>query len=412
MPTPADDPRDLPPPARSGRAGAILLALSLPLLLLSACRDAPDGGWRGSMETLPGGAVLVRNPEQGAWGEGEAWTLVEDLRIGSVDEQGPALFGEIAAVEPDPLGRIWVLDRQAKELRVFDGRGAHVRTVGREGGGPGEFRDPIGMAWGPGAQLWIADPANARFSVFDTAGRYVTSHPRRVGGYALPWRGGFGPDGTFQEIAMVTAPGGESRYALLRFNAAMEPADTVLLPTFRGDQFELRGEKSFVAASVPFAPGQVVALDPAGGVWVGTNDRYRLAKLDADGDTALVIERNAPPVPVTPGEREEAVERLRWFTEQGGRIEPGRIPRRKPAYQHVIGDGESGVWVRPALAAGESGAAFDVFDPEGRYLGRVRLPGGLASFPPPVLRGDALYGVGRDSLDVPQVVRARIVRGR
>ncbi|MBW3573191.1 MAG: hypothetical protein KY467_19005 [Gemmatimonadetes bacterium] len=385
----------------------ILVCLAI---LAAGCEREAATGWRGSMEQLPGGAVLVRNPEQGTWRQGEEWRVTEDLRIGSVDQEGPALFGEVAAVEADPLGRVWVLDRQAKELRVFDRGGAHVRTVGREGGGPGEFKDPIGLAWAPDGNLWVADPANARFSVFDTAGRFVASHPRRVAGYSLPWRGGFGPDGRFREIAMVTLAPGDSRHAVLHFDSAMQAADTVLLPTHRGEQIELRTPTGMTAAGVPFSPGQVFALDPRGGVWLGVNDQYRLARLGPDGDTTRIVERQAAPVPVTAQERDEAIGRLKWFTDQGGRIDPGRIPGRKPAYQHVVADGDGGIWVRAPLPAGQEGAAYDVFDPEGRYLGRVRLPGGMNSFPPPVIRGGALYGVVSDSLGVAYVTRATIDR--
>lgn len=394
-------------PRSSPRPGGWLLPLWL-AILTAGCEREAAAGWRGSMDELPGGAVLVRNPEQGAWGPGEAWKVSEDLRIGSVDEEGPALFGQVAAVEADPLGRVWVLDRQAKELRVFNAAGAHVRTVGREGGGPGELKDPIGLAWAPDGNLWVADPANARFSVFDTAGRFVESHPRRVAGYSLPWRGGFGPDGRLREIAGVMPVPGEPRSALLRFDAALQPVDTLLLPAHRGDQFELRTASSMTAASVPFSPGQAFALDPRGGLWMGVTASYRLARLGPDGDTTRVVEREAPPVPVAAAERDEAIERMKWFTDRGGRIDPGRIPARKPAYQHVIVDGDGGLWVRPALPAGEAGAAYDVFDPEGRYLGRVRLPGGMDAFPPPVIRGGALYGVVQDSLGVAYVTRATI----
>jgi hypothetical protein len=51
---------------------------------------------------------------------------------------------------------------------------------------------------------------------------------------------------------------------------------------------------------------------------------------------------------------------------------------------------------------------FEVFDPEGRYLGRVLLPFRLASVP--VIRGDVLVGVTENELEVPFVVRARIVK--
>lgn len=379
--------------------------------LAAACGGEGGDGWRGSMEQLPGGAVLVKNPGAGAWGEGEGWTLEEDLRIGAMDEAGPALFGEVAAVEADPLGRVWVLDRQAKELRLFDGRGAHVRTVGRQGGGPGEFKDPIGLAWAPDGHLWVADPANARFSVFDTAGRYVTSHPRRVAGYSMPWRGGFDREGRLYEMASVGS-GGDFRSAVLRFDAALQPADTLLLPRVESQQFELRtAGGGMMAVGVPFSPEAFAAVDPRGFVWTGITDRWRLHQQDPGGDTVRVVELAAEPVPVTRADRQEAIEGLRFFTDQGGRVDEGRIPGHKPAFSAVTAAPDGHLWVRPSLPAGEQGAAFEVFDPDGRYLGRVALPGGMSRFPPAVVRGDAVLGVARDSLDVVYVVRARIRRG-
>jgi hypothetical protein len=384
-------------------------SIAIPLLVAAACARDGRAGWQGTLETRPDGVVLVRNPQQGAWREGEAWQVREEVRIGIAEGAGPTLFGNVTAVEADSAGRIWVLDGQAKELRVFDARGKHVRTIGREGGGPGEFRDPVGLAWAPDGTVWVADPAGGRYTVFDANGIFIATHPRRVDGYSLPWRGGFGTDGLLYELVYVTPAQGGPRLALLRFDAGLEPADTVPLPAHAREQFEQRGARGMIAAGVPFTPGQVVQLDPRGFLWMGVNDRYRLAQLRLNGDTVRIVEREAEPVPVTAAERAEAVAQLEWFTDQGGRVDEGRIPARKPAYEQVVVDDHGGVWVRPALPAGEAGAAFDVFDAEGRYLGRVRLPEGMDTHPAPVIRNDAVYGVARDSLDVQHVVRARIV---
>ena len=397
------------PPRRS--RGTFALPLWLGVLAVSACGREAAGGWRGSMEQLPGGGVLVKNPEQGVWEEGQAWTLAEDLRIGSMDEEGPALFGQVAAVEADSLGRVWVLERNAKELRVFDAEGRHVRTLGREGAGPGEFGDPIGLAWAPDGHLWVADPGNARFTVFDTAGRYVTSHPRRVAGYSMPWSGGFDREGRLYEVSPVGG-GGDFRSAVLRFDAAMQPADTLLLPRVESQQFELRSPGGgMMVVGVPFTPGVAVAVDPRGFVWTGVTDRWRLHQQTLRGDSVRIVEREAAPVPVTAGDREAALQELKWFTDQGGRVDLGRIPAHKPAFSDLVAAPDGHLWVRPSVPEGYEGAAFDLFDPEGRYLGRVPFPAGLNRFPPPVVRGDALYGVRRDSLDVPYVVRVRIRRG-
>ena len=53
---------------------------------------------------------------------------------------------------------------------------------------------------------------------------------------------------------------------------------------------------------------------------------------------------------------------------------------------------------------------LDVFDHEGRFLGTVELPFKLADFPDPIVRGDYMIAVVEDELEVPYVVRARIVQ--
>lgn len=76
-------------------------------------------------------------------------------------------------------------------------------------------------------------------------------------------------------------------------------------------------------------------------------------------------------------------------------------------------DDERNLWVElepEGEAVTDTTRMFDVFDPEGRYLGPVRMPFVLRRSPEPVVRGDFLYGVVFDELDVPYVVKARIVR--
>ena len=52
--------------------------------------------------------------------------------------------------------------------------------------------------------------------------------------------------------------------------------------------------------------------------------------------------------------------------------------------------------------------AFDLFDPEGRYLGPVTANFASTSYSPLVI-GDRFYTVAQDELEIPYLVRARIV---
>ncbi|HEV2148996.1 MAG TPA: 6-bladed beta-propeller [Longimicrobiaceae bacterium] len=389
-----------------------LVPLAALALAASACgRDggAAAGRWEGTVDTLPGGAVRVQNPEHGIWKAGEGWMLVEELRIGSAEVDGPELFGQVAALTVDPLGRIYVLDDQAKEVRVFDARGKHVRSFGRKGGGPGEFESPGSLDWDPQGHLWIVDQSNARFSVFDTAGAFVTSHRRRGGFSMVPWPGGLDAQGRVYDAAML--PGGTLfRTGLVRLDEQFEPADTFRTPEYEQAAFFYKDEKGTtrMSAAVPFSPAQTSRLDREGHLWIGTTDRYRLHRITIAGDTTRIVERPFTPVAVSSNEKDEAVKNLKWFTDQGGKIDPSRIPGKKPAFTGFQVDEEGYLWVWPAVAEGEEGSVIDVFDPEGRYLGQIRSEAKIGARGRFVVRGDRLYTVVTDELEVPYVVRYRI----
>lgn len=400
---------------------ARILRHALPLLPLSltpfaACGWDPDAsarGWAGSIDTLESGRVVVENPETGVWKVGEGWNMAEEIRIGSADSEGPDMFGRVGQVLGDERGRMWVADVQAKEIRVFDVRGKHLRTMGRPGAGPGEFGEIAGMDWGPDGRLWVLDNGNARFSVFDTAGKFVTSHPRRDAMMIAPWGGGFDAEGRFYDVGSRMEAGGAAapgrmRLALVRFSAAMEPADTLLVPEPEREapQFRVERGNSSWAASVPFTPSRVWARSPrTGGIWTGENDRFEIHQVTFKGDTVRTIRRESRPVPVTGAEREEALEGLKWFTDQGGKVDASLIPGTKPAYTTLMEDDWGYLWVRAARAADEP-ARYDIFDREGRYLGATGPAEGSVRLTS--VRGDYAYGIVLDEMDVPYVVRYRI----
>ncbi|GIW50954.1 MAG: hypothetical protein KatS3mg081_0309 [Gemmatimonadales bacterium] len=387
-------------------------ALAAALLTAAACGTGEPRSWRGSIDTLPSGTIVVSNPADGIWDEQSAWRIVEELRIGTAEGSGPELFGSIGALEVDRLGRIWVLEQQAQEIRVFDGQGRYVRTVGRKGGGPGEFRQVIGFAWGADGNLWVVDPSNNRISVVDTAGRFVTSH-RTIGSWVIaPWPGGVDSTGNFYTYAPA---GGSDPLALVlvRYNAAMEPQDTIRLPRESSDEsyFEHRTDGGFIRAGVPYASRLQWRFRWPGYIWFGRTGEYRLYQRSLEGDTLRIVSREFEPLPVTDEDIDSAIARLEWFTKQGGRIDRSKFPRTKPAWEDLYTDDRGYLWVVPVLPKARSGfgiTAFDIFDPEGRYLGRVELPFNLG--PGPVIRGDFLYGEVWDELQVPYVVRARIER--
>lgn len=383
-------------------------------VLTSACgpgSGAGGGRWTGTADTLPGGQVVVRNTAQPIWEPGFEWQAVEELRIGRVTGEGPDLFGSVVSLEVDPGGRIWVLDGQAEELRVFGVDGEHLRTVGRRGGGPGEFAQAVKVEMGPDGNVWVMDPSNGRLSVFDTAGVYLEGRPALGGFLIFPWPGRFDAGGSY--YAPVPLTDGEFRVGVVRYDTSMTAEDTLSPPRdpVEREGFEEHDDQGgMIRAGVPYQGTLRWRISDAGTIWALLTDEYQLFEVNADGDTLRAITREFEPIPVTMADRARAREDLEWFVSQGGSIDLSKLPETKPPVQSFFRDDEENTWVEVTTSQEEQGHVFDVFDAEGRYLGAVHMPFPLSASPFPILRNGALYGIVRDEMDVTYVVRARVLK--
>jgi len=381
------------------------------LVAAAGCAGAQGAGeWAGTMDTLPGGRVVVTNPERGLWGADGGWRVVEETRIGAADGSGPEVLGQISILAEDAGGRIWALEQADQTFKVFGRDGRFIRSVGRRGGGPGEMRQASGVAQTRDGRLMVVDQQGARISVFDTAGTFLGSYPISGGFVIFPWPGGMDTAGYLYHV--VPFPGQVFRVALVRFDSVMTPLDTLIPPEFKEpDFFEHRSGESTMRYSVPYAPSLRWRLTRQGDFWFVLTGSYELFRMSARGDTIRRVTKPFQRVPVTSDEKDSAVVGLKSFTDQGGTVDRGRIPDVKPAVQDFQVAEDGYLWVNVVQAdTAMQGRVFEIFDPEGRFLGVVRLSFELSSYPAPVLRGDHLIAMTQDENGVPYIVRARIER--
>ena len=82
------------------------------------------------------------------------------------DSIGPGMLREQSSVATDSRGRFYATSNHDPTIAVFDGRGRFLRTIGRQGQGPGEFvRRPL-MLFGPGDSLYAIVGDTRRMTVF------------------------------------------------------------------------------------------------------------------------------------------------------------------------------------------------------------------------------------------------------
>ncbi|MXW16007.1 MAG: hypothetical protein F4123_04175 [Gemmatimonadetes bacterium] len=380
------------------------LAVAVGTLLVtttSAAVAQERGGQRVRVDTLEGGRIVVSNPDSPQAGPQGVPTLVEVLRIGSLDDTCDA-FGRIMSLAVDGDGRIYVADSQSSEIRVFSPEGECVRTFGRSGEGPGEFSLLAGIAWQPPGFLWTIDSIAERLTVFDSLGTVLATHPMRLGPAAAhPWPMWVDGGGSLH----VWIPGFDSfvKYGtgpgLDSLESAPEPERMPTREAFT-EQAAVGGSRISVQRGIPYLPSILWTMNPSGNMWQANSSAFAIHETTYGGDTLRTVrlDREAP--------RLEGRERDSIADAIG--ITARRLPERKRALEDIRTGPDGWVWIET-----EQGAtwAWEVFDERGYYVGRVASPVPIEKKPFPVFGTDRVTGVTLDELDVPYVVQLRIVRG-
>jgi hypothetical protein len=92
-------------------------------------------------------------------------------RVGSVDDPD-AGFSRIGGIAVDGESAVYVLESQDRQIRVYDQNGLRIRTFGREGAGPGEFKNPTLIGFRHDT-LAVGDASLGRITLFDRNGQVL-----------------------------------------------------------------------------------------------------------------------------------------------------------------------------------------------------------------------------------------------
>jgi hypothetical protein len=293
---------------------------------------------------------------------------------------------------------------------VFDSIGTMVTLVGREGAGPGEFRNP-GLAGFVGDTIWIFELGRNSYVLFNRAlrpiGQVLTDAD------AWNWYGVFAGS---QSMLELDRPIGAPRVVEIR-DARGRSARPLAIDSLRQHEqrfpLRIRGrEREFRSpihstAQLRPAPGgrEAIFLDP-GDLWSGQPGQMAMRRVTFPrGEVSAPVVVSMTPRPITPADRDTLIVRAtssirEYESDFRGAV---RFPDYYPAFQwfQLVGlDGS--LWLTEFM----NDDSRLVISADGRPLMRVRAPSDLR-----LLGASAthVWGVLPDADDVPMVVRYRIV---
>lgn len=383
--------------------------------VLAAGCSAPDDGGPGWTVRDSAGIRIIENAHaRPVWRDGEAWRLSERpvLALGAVDTDGPDQFYRVTHGQRRPDGTLYVVNSGTAEVRIFDAGGRHVRTVGRRGDGPSEFRSPWN-AYPLGTDSLLVIDLYRAVSVFDTAG----NHSRRFvpGDIAGELQGA--PIGRFTDGTLLfmrykrqdPAWTGLRRSRVEMVRVALDGAITSF-----GDYDEQTG---LYGSSTPYLFGPWARMAAADTTWwYGPGDRLELREIGFDGTVRRLVRLDAPPVPVTAPDVKAHVDAILarsegqpYAADMARRYADVQHPEHFPAHMDILVDGAGHLWVQEYRPFTErSRRRWYVFDPDGRHLGSLVMPEGLSVYQ---ITADAVIGKWTDDLGV-EYVHVYSIEGR
>ncbi len=356
-----------------------------------------------------------QDPEAVAAAPAPTFTLERDLTLAGAPDQP---FGAVGAIATDAAGRIFVLDGMARTIHVFASDGSHLREIGGRGEGPGEFSLAVDLAISPDSLLWVTDALARQHLVFDLDGNVLRTVARRFTGGGQPGDRPFDAEGRYLDWALgfpnetATAYSDIVQHVPLTLRPGVESDgvaqwDSLPPVVFRPLRVEVDG---MLRPMTFLSPSLRLTVDGRGHIWFADSSKYLVYGRTLEGDTVGRLRLDDEPAPTTAEDRAE-VERF-----LGGR-QPGflaHLPDRKPLIRGLVADGAGRIFVLPETSSVRAGEAVDIFEEDGRHLGRLAFPEPL--WMPALGRGVTMHATrhhlyigGANAAAVPVLWRFRIV---
>jgi hypothetical protein len=355
-----------------------------------------------------------------AWGPaGRRIDAQPVVRIGR-EEEGPYQFGLLFSGRLLENGALAIPVPQAQEVRIFDSTGTHVRSIGGQGEGPGEFQSLFQVFRFPGDSLAGFDRRLGRTTVISTSTGGHRSFPTT-------------PDGNFDLFGVVGdgqclmySPGG-AYHPELPPGLQWVPTEVLSVEPSNGSSRVIRtlpGRQQFIEPDgntrqvIPALYSIQAAADE--GFYWGTPDRYEIGFYDANGRLRRMLRRRTEPVPVAPDMIQAWIDsQLEWVERTQGERAVPRYRRTyeeahfqdfMPHFEWAFVDRDHRLWVGAHSWPSDQAIprVWSVFSPEGVWLGDLDAPEGVRIVD---AEGDRVLGIWMDQLEVPYVQLHRMTAG-
>jgi hypothetical protein len=340
--------------------------------------------------------------------QADSLALTKDLEV---SETEAFYFGATSDLDVTGDGRMVVADGQANHIKLLAPNGTLIDTLGRPGGGPGEFQNLSNVQVARGDSIYAYDFGQSRLTVFGPDSPYELARTLTISpdeGRASTMR--VLDDGIVAEFGVTMQDIEEGILRLPKtvwrqIGASGTPGDTLLQGRMSRIAFTNSNGQPQVEG-IPFDRATESVIGPDARLYHGWTDSLHIQARSPTGDSSVVASIPTDPVPVTEAARDSALSDVAPALRS---MVASAMPDTKPAFTNLVVADDGRLWVaRPAETAAPDTTTWWVLHPDTKTIREVQLPSDVNL---EVIQNGKAYGTTDTEIGAPAVVRYRIRLG-
>ncbi|HLP44773.1 MAG TPA: 6-bladed beta-propeller [Candidatus Kapabacteria bacterium] len=327
-------------------------------------------------------------------------------KLWEVDRAGDTIMAQIADIQIDDDGRIYILESKQDKFFVFDQNGKFLYSFGNRGEGPGEYKLAFSFFL-KGQYVIVPDQDRAHY--FNKDGKYVKSY-------------------NYGTVVYPRAHLDEFRFLIVRDSSdekiKLDKLEILDINSMKYTPLaDISAEKSMTAStgkmSLKFKDASttpmVIIAEHNNEIYFGKNDRYFIKKVDTNGKELLSFS-------ISGREQKKIPEKLKRERFENTRLNNQQMPKELidqmvknmpdycTYYNRIEIDKRGLVYIYLIDFINKTVQEMDIFSPEGKYLfhADIQLPQGLKRVTPLSIKENSLIVFAEDEDGEQKLVKFQI----
>lgn len=311
--------------------------------------------------------------------------FVPELTLDESTMPEGTFFEGVVGIECDEEGFVYVCDYKANNIKKFDSSGIFIKTIGRQGQGPGEFNMPFMISIAKDRMI-VWDMRNLRLCLYTTDGEFIKSvKVQRDEGRPLKMKALPNGDFIIELEKIYYGDGDKPQDCIIElYSSDLEKKETLYTQQVLRNKYK-RIESMFTNIIQPFSPLVCWDVTPEGKIAIGFPKEYEIELYDSSEGKITAFSHKYKPIKVTDKDKENFFAGMTFST--GGSVTQGapdhiikytEFPRFKPAFREILVDSDGNILVWTYRKNIDEGFKyFDLFDPQGKFIGNIHIIGDI-----------------------------------